>query len=95
MLHSACVLVSGWPAQVDKISRELVESGFSYSGKDFLHSGITGGRARAGSDGRTGTDARTGRAAGRVALAAAAPGCAAGFGCTLRAGRAHEPLGAF
>lgn len=28
--------------QVDSISRELVESGFSYSGKDFLHSGITG-----------------------------------------------------
>ena len=28
--------------QVDSISQELVEAGFSYSGKDFLHSGITG-----------------------------------------------------
>ena len=27
---------------VDTISQELVEAGFSYSGKDFLHSGITG-----------------------------------------------------
>lgn len=33
---------AGLADTVDTISRELVESGFSYSGKDFLHSGITG-----------------------------------------------------
>ncbi|KAL4423845.1 hypothetical protein ABPG75_001146 [Micractinium tetrahymenae] len=33
---------AGLADTVDKISKELVESGFSYSGKDFLHSGITG-----------------------------------------------------
>ncbi|PSC73428.1 DNA-directed RNA polymerase III subunit RPC2 [Micractinium conductrix] len=33
---------AGLADTVEKISAELVESGFSYSGKDFLHSGITG-----------------------------------------------------
>lgn len=39
-LHGCSTLASH---QVDHISQELVEAGFSYSGKDFLHSGITGG----------------------------------------------------
>ena len=30
--------------QVEDISAELVSRGFSYSGKDYLTSGITGGR---------------------------------------------------
>lgn len=30
------------PAQVEDISAELVSHGFSYSGKDYLTSGITG-----------------------------------------------------
>lgn len=33
---------AGLADKVDSISQELVEAGFSYSGKDFLHSGITG-----------------------------------------------------
>lgn len=33
---------TGLASKVEDISEELVEAGFSYSGKDFLHSGITG-----------------------------------------------------
>lgn len=40
----------GLADRVDTISQELVESGFSYSGKDLLYSGITGegGEGRGG-----------------------------------------------
>lgn len=33
---------TGLADDVETISEELIEAGFSYSGKDFLHSGITG-----------------------------------------------------
>ena len=63
---------AGLADTVEKISAELVESGFSYSGKDFLHSGITGGRW-VSQPAKQGEPARRGAAGGRRPTSLALP----------------------